>query len=320
MLYFCTNLRANVRHTAPAPSRTPPKGQNDMAKKKRRKGGTLGTVTAGISTTMVLILLGLVVMFVTMAMNFGNAVRENFTVEVLLDDSISARDLVALKGDLQRLPCTRQVNYISKEQGTKEMLEDLDGSPEDFIGASPVPAEYEVLLKADYACGDSLARYTAGLTKRPYVKELVYPVELMDTMDHSIRVISLVLLVVAALLAFISFSLINNTVRMSIYAHRYSILTMKLVGAKWGFIRRPFMLRAMWVGLVSALVAGGLLVGAMCALMRLNVNSEFEVVTPLVAAATLGSVLACGLMLTLLCTYFSVNRHLRMTTDQVYLR
>ena len=99
-----------------------------MAKKKRRKGGTLGTVTAGISTTMVLILLGLVVMFVTMAMNFGNAVRENFTVEVLLDDSISARDLVALKGfhyfihiylalkgDLQRLPCTRQVNYISKE-------------------------------------------------------------------------------------------------------------------------------------------------------------------------------------------------------------
>ena len=142
----------------------------------------------------------------------------------------------------------------------------------------------------------------------------------MATMNHTIHIISGVLLAVAALLAFVSFSLINNTVRMSIYARRFSILTMKLVGAKWSFIRRPFMARAFWIGLIAALVADGLLLAGMQALMHMNVNNEFEVITPLVMAATLGSVLVCGLMLTLLCTFFSVNRHLRMTTDQVYLK
>lgn len=291
-----------------------------MAEKKKKNGGALGNITSTISTTMVLILLGAVVMFVTMAMNFSRSVRENFTVEVLLDDSISTRDLMALKNDLKRMPCTKQVNYISKEQGTREMMRDLDGGPEDFLGGSPIPAEYEVFLKAEYANKDSLARYVTALQKRPYVKEVVYPLDLMATMNHTIHIISGVLLAVAALLAFVSFSLINNTVRMSIYARRFSILTMKLVGAKWSFIRRPFMARAFWIGLIAALVADGLLLAGMQALMHMNVNNEFEVITPLVMAATLGSVLVCGLMLTLLCTFFSVNRHLRMTTDQVYLK
>lgn len=280
----------------------------------------LNTVTSCISITMVLILLGSVVMFVTMAVNFSRAARENFTVEVLLDDSISTRDLIALKGDLQRMPYTKQVNYISKEQGTRELMADLGGSPEDFMGGSPVPAEYEVFLRADYANRDSLARYMPAIQGRPYVKEVVYPLDLMDTMNHTIRTVSVVLLAVALLLAFVSFSLINNTVRMSIYARRFSIRTMKLVGARWSFIRRPFMLRALRMGLLSAVLAGGLLMAGMEALMRFNDNSDFEVVTPLVVAVTLGAVLAAGLLLTLLCTFFSVNRHLRMPTDDVFLR
>ena len=284
-----------------------------MAKKKKKNGRAPGNITSTISTTMVLILLGAVVMFVTMAMNFSRSVRENFTVEVLLDDSISTRDLMALKNDLKRMPCTKQVNYISKEQGTRELWAD-------FLASHPIPAEYEVFLKAEYANKDSLARYVTALQKRPYVKEVVYPLDLMATMNHTIHIISGVLLAVAALLAFVSFSLINNTVRMSIYARRFSIPTMKLVGAKWSFIRRPFMARAFWIGLIAALVADGLLLAGMQALMHMNVNNEFEVITPLVMAATLGSVLVCGLMLTLLCTFFSVNRHLRMTTDQVYLK
>ncbi len=290
-----------------------------MMKKRKIKGGNIGTITASISTTMILLLIGMVVMFVTMAVNFGNAVRENFTVEVLLDDSVSTRELADIKSSLLRLPCTRQVNYISKEQGTREMLADLGERPEDFLGASPVPAEYEVLLKADYACRDSLARYTAGLTRHPRIKEVVYPMDLMDAMEETIRIVSLVLLVVAVLLTFVSFSLINNTVRMSIYAHRHTLVTMKLVGAKWSFIRRPFLWRAFCAGLCSALVAGGLLLGAMHLLMQLNVNSQFEVVTLTVVVATLGSVLVCGLLLTLLCTYFSVNCHLRKIGDKMYL-
>ena len=288
--------------------------------RKKRSGGALSSVTSCISTTLVLILLGTVVAFVSIARNFGNAVRENFTVEVLLDDSIPARDLEVLKGKLAAQPYARTVNYISKAQGTKEMMSDLGGSPEDFIGSSPIPAEYEVFLKSEYASPDSLSRYMPALRKQPYVKDVVYPLDLMDTMDTSIRAISLTLLIVAALLAFVSIALINNTVRMTVYAHRFSIQTMKLVGAKWGFIRRPFMRRALITGLVAAVVAGVVLTVGMQALVRMNGNSEFEVVTPAVIACTLGSVVVGGIVLTLLCTYISVNRHLRMTQAEAHLK
>lgn len=291
-----------------------------MPKRRKRSAVTLSTVTSCISTTMVLILLGTVVMFVTMAMNFSRSVRENFTVEVLLDDSISAEALAALKADIAAMPYTKQVNYISKEEGTREMMKDLNGTPEDFIGASPIPAEYEVFLKADYANNDSLARYMPALQARKDVKDVVYPLDLMEVTNQTISVVSAVLLAVAALLAFVSFSLINNTVRMGIYAQRFSIQTMKLVGAKWSFIRKPFMMKAFWIGLTSAVIAGGLLMAGITALARLNGNNEFEVVTPEVMGLTLGAVLVCGLLLTLLCTFFSVNRHLRMSADDVYLQ
>ncbi len=291
-----------------------------MPKRTKRNGGSLGAITSCISVSMVLILLGTVVLFVLTATRFSRSVRENFTVEVLLDDNIPAKDLAALKSELAAKPYTRTVNYISKEEGTREMMEDLGGNPEDFLGGSPIPAEYEVFLKAEYANRDSLNRYMPALNASKHVREVVYPLDLMDSMDKSIRIISTVLLAIAGLLGFVSFALINNTVRMSIYAQRYAIHTMKLVGAKWSFIRRPFLSRAFWMGLISALVAGTVLISGMLALAKLNGNSEFEIVTPSVMAITLGCILACGLLLTLLCTFFSVNRHLRMSADEVYLK
>ncbi len=280
----------------------------------------LGTVTSCISTTMVLILLGTVVAFVTIADNFGRSVRENFTVEVLLDDSIPAQELVALKARLAAKPYAKQVNYISKEQGTREMMTDLGGSPEDFLGSSPIPAEYEIFLRADYANRDSLARYMPALQRHPYIKEVVYPTDLMDTMNAGISAVSAVLLIVAGLLAFVSFALINNTVRMDVYARRFSIRTMKLVGAKWSFIRRPFMRRAVISGLIAALIAGSALYGGLEALTRYNDNQDFRIVTPAVIAVTLGTILVAGLLLTLLCTFFSINRHLRMSQDDLYIK
>lgn len=291
-----------------------------MAKNIRKRSGLLGTISACISLTMVLILLGTVVMFVTMARNFSQSVRENFTVEVLLDDSISNQELAQLKTELQRMPYTKQVNYICKEQGTKEMMADLGSSPEDMLGASPIPAEYEVFLKADYTNPDSLARFMPALEKKKCVKEVVYPVDLMDTMTNTIRITSTALLIVAGLFIFVSFVLINNTMGLLIHTRRFSIHTMKLVGAKWSFIRRPFMLRGLRIAIVSALVAGGALMGAMQMLVQFNDNSQFDIVTPTVMWLTLGSVGAASLLLTLFCTFVSVNRHLRMSDDKLFTK
>jgi cell division transport system permease protein len=159
-----------------------------------------------------------------------------------------------------------------------------------------------------------------ALQRHPYIKEVVYPTDLMDTMNAGISAVSAVLLIVAGLLAFVSFALINNTVRMDVYARRFSIRTMKLVGAKWSFIRRPFMRRAVISGLIAALIAGSALYGGLEALTRYNDNQDFRIVTPTVIAVTLGTILVAGLLLTLLCTFFSINRHLRMSQDDLYIK
>ena len=172
-----------------------------MSNKKKKHAGTLNTVTTCISTTMVLLLLGVVVFFVSVAYNFSRSVRENFAVEVLLDDSIRSNELADLKAYLAAQPYTRTVTYISKEEGTRMLLEDLDGRPEDFLGGSPIPAEYEVMLKAPYACPDSLALFMPALTQKPYVRDVIYPIDLLAGFDQVLRTGSLVLLSIAALLA-----------------------------------------------------------------------------------------------------------------------
>lgn len=290
-----------------------------MSKKRKSTGGRFNTVTSCISTTMVLILLGIIVFFTVVAHNFSRALRENFTVEVLLSDNIPNGELLNLQDELRKAPYSRHVAYLSKEKGTQAMAEALQDGPVEFQGFNPIPAEFEVYLNADYATKDSIARFEAELRKNPYVADVVYPQEAMENVDHLIPVVSLVLLGLAVLLIVISFALINNTIRMSVYARRYTIQTMKLVGAKWSYIRRPFMARALGIGFVAAVVAGGVLGAGICYLLQLD-NVISGVVTPLVITLTLGSVFAFGLLLTLACAFFSVNRFLRMNSSEVALK
>ncbi len=289
-----------------------------MQIKKKKKGGALGTVTTCVSTTMVLILLGMMTMFVLMADNFSRNAKEEFCVILSLNDSISEREFEALRGNLTAQPYAKLVEYVSKEQGTRDILDDMKASPEEFLGESPIPATFEVLLKANYVNKDSLARYMPELKNYKGVETVDAPIDAIDTADRFFGIVSLLLLSIAVLLAFISFTLINNTVRMSIYAHRFTINTMKLVGAKWSFIRRPFMNRAFWVGLISAFIAA-ICLGAALRYMEM-MYADFGLVTPLVYIVTIGCVFVCGLTLTLLCTYISVSRHLRMTADEVFLK
>lgn len=298
---------------------------NYMARnrKKTPKAGRFGTITTTISTTLVLILLGMVVLFVGIGNNFSQQLREGLTVEVMLHDSIANADLLVVQSRLRQAPYARKVDYISKERGTREMNEALQDDMVDFVGESPIPAEFEVYLKADYACPDSLARYEKEMRKLPGVIDVNYPRDVMESLDRTIPAVGLVLLVVAALLALVSFSLINNTVRMSVYARRYSIQTMKLVGASWGFIRRPFIWQAFRIGLVAALVAGSLIGGALYYLQfEAGLGDIYlnRLVTPWVWAATLGTVVVCGICLTMCCAYVSVNRYLRMNNRMIYLK
>lgn len=291
--------------------------------KKRRTRGHFGAITTCISTTLVLVLLGIVVLFVSVGDNYSRQLREGFTVEVMLNDSIQPVQQSSTLAALRKAPYAREVNYISKEQGMREMNDVMGGDLGTFDGTSPVPAEFEVFLNYDYANADSLARYEKAMLALPGVSEVNYPRDIMQSLDRTIPAIGLGLLIVAGLLALVSFSLINNIIRMSVYARRYSIHTMKLVGASWSFIRRPFIAQALRIGIVAAIIACGLL-GGMIYYLQFEAGAGDiyinQLITPEVWIYTLGVIVVCGICLTAWSAYLSVNHHLSLRGGEVYVR
>lgn len=279
----------------------------------------MSVVTSCISTTMVLLLLGAVVAFVLVAHNFGAAVRENFSIEVLVKDQMDKGQLYGLQQSLKKQPYTLRLNYVSKEQTSQEMAEALDLKADDsFLEHNPLPQEFEVYLRAEYTTADSLARIVPELMKMDGVTEVLYPLEEIKGLDAVIPIVSLSLLVVALLLGFVSFALINNIIRLTVYSQRLSIHTMKLVGASWGFIRRPFLRRFVWIGVVSATVASVLIALVLHYFVLLNTYIS-TLVTSEVWWTTLVTVYLCGILLTLLCAWVSVNKYLKMNESQMML-
>ncbi|MBQ4386267.1 MAG: permease-like cell division protein FtsX [Prevotella sp.] len=290
-----------------------------MSKRQKSPRSRRGmqAVTLCISTTMVLILLGLVVFFVLSARNLTSHMKENLVVTVMLKDSVTVNDAKLFCRDLYHRPYSHNIDYISQEQAQREQVKELGSDPTEFLGFNPFPATLEIQLKADYANRDSLKWIAKEIRKDARVSDLTYMEDLMDRVNRNLSRLSLILLVLAALLTFVSFSLISNTVRLSVYARRFVIHTMKLVGASWGFIRRPFLKQAVGIGLIAALLAIIVLGLGVYGLFLTQPGIE-EVVTWQVLAITAGSILLFGILITALCAWLAVNKFLRMKAGELY--
>ena len=286
-------------------------------KRKARSRRGLQVVTLCISTTMVLVLLGMVVFFVLSAHNLSAHMKENLTVTVMLKDSVSLNDARHFCRDLYHRPYSHNIDYISKEQAKREQVKELGSDPSEFLGFNPFPATLEIKLNADYANRDSLKWIAKEIRKDSRVSDMAYMEDLMDKVNANLSRVSLILLVLAVLLTFVSFSLISNTVRLSVYANRFVIHTMKLVGASWGFIRRPFLRQAMGVGLIAAILAIVILGACYYALWVIQPGVD-EIVTWQVLSITAGAVLLFGLIITALCAWLAVNKFLRMRARELY--
>ena len=291
-----------------------------MGNKNRYKSKSLFDmqfITSSISTTLVLLLLGLVVFFVLTAHNMSVYVRENISFSVLISDDMKEADILKLQKKLNQEPFVKQSEYISKKQALKEQTEAMGTDPEEFLGYNPFTASLEIKLHSDYANSDSIAKIEKLIKKNTNIQEVLYQRELIDLVNENIRNISLVLLTLAVVLTLISFALINNTIRLAIYSKRFLIHTMKLVGASWGFIRRPFLRRNIWSGVLAGIMADAILMGA--AYWLISYEPELiRVITPEVMLLVSGSVLVFGIIITFLCAYLSINKYLRMKASTLY--
>lgn len=286
-------------------------------KNKRQSFFDMQFITSCISTTMVLMLLGMVVFFVLSAGNLSVYVRENISFSALLSDDMKETDILKFQKALDAKPYVKSTTYISKEQALLEETEAMGTDPQEFIGYNPFTASIEINLNSAYANADSLVWVEKDILKQSKVMEIVYPEALIDTVNRNVRKISIVLLGLAALLMIISFSLINNTIRLTIYTKRFLIHTMKLVGADWRFIRRPFLMRNLWIGIVSGLLANGLLVTGGYWLVKYE-PQLIQIISTDMMLMVMGAVMGFGIVITVLCAYISINRYLRMKTDAIY--
>lgn len=286
-------------------------------KKKTRNRTGLQVVTLCISTAMVLILLGMVVLTVFTGRNLSSYAKERLTVTMILAENMTEPEAQNLCEKVTKLPYIASINYVSKEQALKEGTKELGADPSEFAGMNPFTASIELQLKPDYANNDSIAKISRQLQQYTKVSEIDYRQDLINSVNKTLRKISIVLLFLAALLTVVSFSLINNTVRLSVYARRFSIHTMKLVGASWGFIREPFLKRAIGQGFVSALIALVILASGVYGLYQYEPEmGKFLSWEEL--AITAGTVLLFGVLITTLCAWGSVNKFLRMKAGDLY--
>ena len=290
-----------------------PKGE----KKKMKRRLTGAYVSSVISISLVLLLIGVASALILNAGRVSNYFKENIQISLLCAPGVSEQQAAVCASRIDSLPFIRSTELIGKAQGEKELKEMLG---EDFLSVfetAPIPVSINVGLKAEYVSADSLARIIPVLQAIPEVEEVESRQSLVEALNRNLSGISLVLGVFIALLLFISFILIGNTVRLSLYAKRFTIHTMRLVGATRAFIRRPFIGSAVVQGLVSGVITCGVLAGALYLAGR-SFPQILAVFTPEILAAVAGIVLASGVLICVLATYFTVNKLALASEDSLY--
>jgi len=275
-------------------------------------------ITLCISTTLVLVLLGLMVLSSLTARQLSRYVKENLVVTVILADNASQDASKQLGKQLQQKVYSKSVEYVSQEQALREQTTAMGEDPREFLdGVNPFPASLEVCLNSDYATQDSLKWISAELKRDTLVTEVTYQEDLMQQVNHTLGKAALVMAVLATLLLIICFVLINNAVKLGVYSRRFSIHTMKLVGASWGVIRRPFVKTGFGIGIVAGLLA----VGVLSLLVWLLWRNDANVLTILSwreLAFTALLVMLFGVLITTVCSYVSVGKFLRMKAGELY--
>ena len=286
-------------------------------KKLIRKRIVNAYLSSVISISLVLLLTGIAALLIVNAGGVSRYLKENMQVSVLLQDDASEAQARRYADSLAGRPYVRTARVITREEGARELEAMLGEDFLDVFETSPVPLSVDVTLNAEYVHPDSLAFVKKALAASPLVDEVETQQSLVEALTTNLAKISLVLGVFILLLLFISFVLINNTVRAGVFARRFTIHTMKLVGATRAFIRGPFMRATVLQGLAASALAVAMLWCLLEAARR-----SFPELASLVDVRQMlgvcGVVVACGVLLCVISTFFVVNKLISASKDDLY--
>ena len=274
-------------------------------------------MTAGVSVSLVLCLIGIECVLLLSAGALLTRMRENVTITAVLAQEADSTQCARLERMLEASEGYSSFRYVSKEEALQEHIVSLGEDPTAFLGYNPLSASYEIHPSEQYSNPDSLAQEAERLESLPYISEVLYPRDLTDLMSRNVHDFSYILLGVALLLLLVSMVLIVNTIRLQIYSKRFIINTMTLVGATSWVTRRPFVLRNMLMGLIAGIVA-------LIVLSGLVYYVEFEMglflfpITWMNVAFVCGVVLGSGLLITLFASLIATGRYIRMDNNSLY--
>ena len=287
---------------------------NNKIMRRRLANAYLSSI---ISISLVLLLVGLASMLMVNARSISDYFKENMQISVMMKQTVSDDSALAYKAKLDRMRFIKSSLFVSKEQGRREMADMLGEDFLDVFETSPIPVSIDVTLTADYVSADSLEVVRAEIGESSLVDEIVYQRSLVDALNANLSRISLVLAIFISLLLFISFVLINNTVRLNVFARRFTIHTMKLVGATKSFIRAPFLVQSAFQGVFAAMASIIVLVGILF-FIRSEFEQLFEVFRLELLLLVAGIVLASGLVICVTSTYFVVGKLVSLKKDELY--
>ena len=290
-----------------------PKGENRSVRRRIVNA----YISSVISISLVLLLVGVASLLLVNARSVSDYFKENMRVSVMLKPDVGDREAMAFMEKLDKMDFIRSAEFISKEQGAAEMSELLG---EDFLSifdASPIPVSIDVTLNADYVSADSLEVVRSRISRSSLVDEVVYQQSLVEALNANLSKISSVLAVFIALLLFISFVLINNTVRLSVFDRRFTIHTMKMVGATRSFIRAPFLVQSLFQGIFSAILAILMLL-AILFVVRSEFVQLFEIFRLDLLLVVMGIVIVSGVAICMISTALVVNRLISLNKNELY--
>jgi cell division transport system permease protein len=274
-------------------------------------------VTLVVSVSLVLFLLGILGIVLINARELSDYFRESLSFSIMLDDASKEADIRMLQKDLDAKAYVKSTEYVSKDEAAASLREELGEDFISFLGNNPLPPSIDVYLVSDYTSPDSVAKIEKYIRLYPFVDDVIIPESLLQLINENVRKVSLFLLVLSLFLFLIALTIINNTIRLSVYSRRFLIRTMQLVGATRSFIRKPFLLQGAFHGFLAAIVAMTLLVGLLYLIEKeFFMMFTFENTNLLLLLGAV--IIVTGVLINIVSTYFSVNKYLSISEDKLY--